>query len=367
MARIYKRGQAWYIDIRVKGQRYRKKVGTSKKIAELALKDAEVKAVKDEFGFTKNDIGVAKLIERFLEYSGANHSPATTVRYASTLAAFEAFLKEKYPNKRLLSQMTPEIVEQYKIWRKNAWVNPNGTPVESENDIKGYTRRGARSLTINFELKVLTTLFNVAIDWGYLKENPTRKVKRLKLTDSKQARFLSEKECQRLLAACPCDLYPIYFTFLNTGMRKSELEHLEWTDIDFRRRKIKIQRKDFWQPKSTPREIPMNDRMYELLKAHREDNQQGLKSKFVFPHTDGGKIKTKLRERLIQIADKAKIKDLTKLHTLRHTFASHLVMKGVDLPTVKKLMGHSDIQTTMIYAHLAPDHLADAVNKLGFR
>ncbi|MCK5127302.1 MAG: tyrosine-type recombinase/integrase [candidate division Zixibacteria bacterium] len=68
----------------------------------------------------------------------------------------------------------------------------------------------------------------------------------------------------------------------------------------------------------------------------------------------------------MNIAEKAGIKNLTKLHTLRHTFASHLVMKGVDLPTVVKLMGHSDIQTTMIYAHLAPDHLADAVEKLSF-
>ena len=68
----------------------------------------------------------------------------------------------------------------------------------------------------------------------------------------------------------------------------------------------------------------------------------------------------------MQIANKAEIKDLTRIHTLRHTFASHLVMNGVDLPTVKNLMGHSDIQTTMIYAHLAPDHLADAVDKLKF-
>lgn len=71
-------------------------------------------------------------------------------------------------------------------------------------------------------------------------------------------------------------------------MYKAELENLEWDDIDFTRRKIKIR--------------------------------------------------------------------------LSHTIASHLVMKGVDLPTVKKLMGHSDIQTNMIYAYLAPDHLADAID-----
>ena len=110
----------------------------------------------------------------------------------------------------------------------------------------------------------------------------------------------------------------------------------------------------------------MNDPMYELLKTHREENQQGMKSKFVFSHRDGGKIKTNLHKKLIQIAEKAKIKDLTRIYTLRHTLAGHLVISGVGLPTVKKLMGHSDIQTTMIYAHLAPDHLADAVNKLSF-
>ena len=98
-------------------------------------------------------------------------------------------------------------------------------------------------------------------------------------------------------------------------------------------------------------------RLYNQTPKNRRDG-------FVFCEKNGSQLKTKLRERLIRIAKQAGIEDLTKLHTLRHTFASHLVMKGVDLPTVQKLMGHSDIQTTMIYAHLAPDHLADAVNKL---
>ena len=366
MARIYKRGLTWYIDIRVKGTRFRRRVGTSKKIAELALKDAEVKAARDQFGFTKNDIFFDKLIERFLEYSRANHASGTTRRFKCVLGHFQDFLKEKYPRITHLSQIGPEVVERYKIFRKEAWVNPNGHLVTSEEDVKDYTRKGARSQTINFELKVLTNIFNTAINWGYLKDNPTRKVKRMKVNDAKPVRFLSRKDCIKLLAACPADLYPIYFTFLNTGMRRSELEHLELTDIDFSRNKVKIQIKEFWKPKSIEREIPMNDQLRDLLKAHREKNQQGLRSDFVFPHRDGGKTRINLRDKLIKIADKAGVEGLTKLHTLRHTFASHLVMAGVDLPTVMKLMGHSDIQTTMIYAHLAADHLADAVNKLSF-
>lgn len=366
MGIIYKRGKVWYLDIRVSGRRVRKRVGSSKRIAELALQDAEVKAARDEFGFTRNDITLDKFFEQFLDYSRTNHQPSTMNRYRAVIDHFKQFLKEN-TNAVCISQVSTEVVDRYKVFRKDAWTNPNGSPVESDEDVKDYTRKGARAHTINFEIGTLKTIFNLAIKWGYLKENPTNEVKKLKVNDSKSVRFLTEDECKRFLDACPADLYPIYFTFLNTGMRKAELENLEWADIDFKRRKIRIRRKDFWQPKTGERDIPINSQLLELLKDLKQVNDKKLKSNFVFPDKKGSLIKTKLREKLIQIAQKAGIENLTKVHTLRHTFASHLVMKGVDLPTVKKLMGHSDIETTMIYAHLAPDHLANAVTKLPFK
>jgi integrase len=366
MGRIYKRGRIWYVDVYASGRRIRKRVGTSKKIAQLALQDAEVKVARNEFGFAQKDIAIDEFLDRFLEHSRANHRERTTNRYRAVIEHFQAFLKIKYPTVGFLSQVTTEVIDRYKVTRKEALVNPNGSDVQSEDDIKAYTRKGARAHTINFEVSVLRTVFNIAVKWGYLRDNPTKGVKKLKVDDSKPVRFLSVEECQRLLEACPEDLYPIYFTFLNSGMRKAELENLEWDDIDFKRRKIKIRRKVFWQPKTGEREIPVNQALAKLLKDLKQSNDKGLKSDFVFPHKDGSLIRTKLREKLIDIAEKAKIKDLTKIHTLRHTFASHLVMSGVDLPTIKKLMGHSDIQTTMIYAHLAPDHLAEAVDRLVF-
>jgi site-specific recombinase XerD len=365
MGSIYKRGNVWYVDVRARGKRIRKRVGPSKKIAELALKDAEVKIARDEFGFANNDIPIDKFLERFLGYSMTNNSPATFVRYRSVLDNFKRFLKLQ-PKLAFLSQITAKEIDDYKMFRKGEWVNPNGDRVDSDEDVTGFTRKGAKAYTINFEIKTLNFLFNLAIKWGYLKDNPTREITRLKVNDAKAPRFLTIDECRRLLENSPTHLREIFYVFLNTGMRKSELENLEWADIDFNRRKIKIQRKDFWKPKTGEREIPMNQGTYDLLRSLRLRNDKGLKSNFVFPHRDGGRIKEKLRLGLLKAAEKAEIKDLTKLHSLRHTYASHLVMKGVDLPTVQRLMGHSNIQTTMVYSHLAPDHLADAVERLQF-
>ncbi len=366
MGNIYKRGRVWYLDVRVNGQRVRKRVGSSKKVALLALQDAEVKTARDEFGFAKNDIGVPRFFELFLDYSRTNHRTPTTNRYRAVIDHFQSFLATNCSEIAFLSQITPETIDRYKVWRKDAWVNPNGDQIESQKDIKAHTRKGARAHTINFEVGTLRTIFNLAIKWDYLKENPTKGVKKLKVEDSKRPRFLTADECQRLLEACPTDLYPIYFTFLNTGMRKAELENLQWTDIDLKRNRISIRQKDFWQPKTGERDIPINTPLKDLLSRLKPSSRQDTKNNFVFSSKDGGKIKTKLREKLIRIAKQAGIQDLTRLHTLRHTFASHLVMNGVDLPTIKKLMGHSDIETTMIYAHLAPDHLSDAVDKLRF-
>ena len=92
MGNIYKRGRIWYLDVRAGGRRIRKRIGTSKKIAELALKDAEVKIARDEFGFAQNDISVEKFLEKFLEYSEANHSPSTSNRYRAVIDHKDRFL-----------------------------------------------------------------------------------------------------------------------------------------------------------------------------------------------------------------------------------------------------------------------------------
>jgi len=365
MGSIYKRGNVWYVDVRARGRRIRKRVGRSKKIAELALKDAEIKIARDEFGFAKNDIAIDRFFNLFLEYSAAHNRRTTTERYRVVVDHFQQFLQAQ-PKLSFLSQVTAEMIDRYKVFRKSSWVNGNGHSVDSDGDVTPNTRKGARAHTINFEIDALRLMFNIAIKWDYLKENPTRGAIKLKVDDAKPPRYLTSDECKRLLKASPTDLYPVYFTLLHTGMRKGEVEYLQWKDVDFNRDRIRIRRKENWIPKSGERDVPMTDGLATLLIKLKKKSGRVNDSDYVFCLIESGHSRNRLRTELIKIAQRAGIDDLTKVHTLRHTFASHLMMSGVDLPTVQKLMGHSDIQTTMIYAHLAPDHLADAVNKLPY-
>ena len=341
MATLRKRNGVYFVDYRVKGKRVRKSVGKSKKIAELALKDIELKIARDELDLIPKDYTLEKLFTEYLTYSKTNHAPTSYKRYRAILDNFKRFLNS-IPCISKISQLTPKTFEDFKTFRK---------------------KESAANKTINIELQTLRCMFNLSIKWGYTKENPTRNVSTLKIDKKQTPRFLSKEECNTLLENCGDKLYPIFFTFLYTGMRKGELENLEWSDIDFERRKIKIRVKDSWRPKSSEREIPINNELMGVLVAHKKKNKQGT---YVFNNKGKQILPNSLRKKLINVAQKCGVENLTKLHTLRHTFASHLVMKGVDLPTVKKLMGHADIETTMIYSHLADKHIDNAIEKLKF-
>ena len=109
MGRIYRRGRVWYIDVYASGRRIRRRVGTSKKIAQLALQDAEVKVARNECGFAQKDIAVDEFLGRFLEHSKANHRERTTNRYRAVIDHSRVFLKIKFPTVGFLSQVTTEV------------------------------------------------------------------------------------------------------------------------------------------------------------------------------------------------------------------------------------------------------------------
>lgn len=328
----------------VKGIRFRKCVGPDKKTAELAAKDIEIKVHKGQLDFLPKDSDLQKLFTEFLEYCKTNNrSPATIKRYTAVIDNFKEYLV-KHPHITKLSQVDVKLIEDYKTFRKS----------------KG---QDASDTTVNIEITVLKSIWNMAMQSGYTNANPFKNVKSIKVTE-KFERFLTFQESDKLLENTDEWLYPIFYTFLKTGMRKQELMNLEWSDVDFERRKIKIRVKVDWTPKTSEREIPMTDGLKGVLLNLKKKAIGNL----VFHDGDGQMIAiNRLRIELKKVTKKAGFPDVTKLHTLRHSFASHCAMKGINMPTLQQFMGHTDIATTMIYAKLSPDHLSDEINKLDYK
>ena len=134
-------------------------------------------------------------------------------------------------------------------------------------------------------------------------------------------------------------------------MRRGELFKLQWKDIDFRNQLVRVAD----SKNGESREIPMNRTLEDTLRGI----PRRLDLVFIFPGKTGRGI-TDIKKRFKKTREAAQIEDF-RFHDLRLTFASHLVMGGVDLATMKELLGHKRIEMTLRYAHLAPEHKRAAV------
>jgi integrase len=209
-------------------------------------------------------------------------------------------------------------------------------------------------------------MLKMAIRWGYIDRNAASNVERMKVPRN-PARFLNQGEIRRLIEASKDSyIHPFIVTAIHTGMRKSELLNLKWSDIDFGRRVVTIQSKSDWHTKNyKARTVQLTPMLYEVLGDHRRlQLQLGFGSEYVFTY-QGKRIKYGIEDSFKTVLRKAGLKDVT-LHTLRHTFASQLVMACVPLRDVQELMGHQSFETTLRYAHLSEDHSKRQVLKLPF-
>jgi integrase len=176
--------------------------------------------------------------------------------------------------------------------------------------------------------------------------------------------FLDFDEALRLLAKAEDEWRTMILTGMRTGMRLGELIALEWDDVDLVAARVTVRRNWVWghfgTPKSgKPREIPLGDEVLAALKAHRH-----LRGRFVFCDREGHHLTdTEVRHPLWRACKRAGLRKIT-WHVLRHTFASHLVMRGAPIKAIQELLGHSTILMTMRYAHLAPEVARDAVRLL---
>jgi len=228
--------------------------------------------------------------------------------------------------------------------------------------------------TVNKVLKYIKAMFNRALDWNYLTVNPAQRVKSFKVPKSNLPHCLTIKEIKELLEKCPSWFYPIIYTFLATGMRRGELIHLRWCDIDMPNHLININNQDTFHTKNfLPRTIGLKQKLYETFQNIQSKNNEKFKEEnknpedqFIFISSEGLPYTSSvLQKTWMKVRKELGIN--YRLHDFRHTFCSYLILRGVDIKTVQMLMGHSDVRTTMqIYSHVQTVHLQKAVEKLPY-
>jgi integrase len=200
-------------------------------------------------------------------------------------------------------------------------------------------------------------MFTKAVDWNMVEEDVLKRVRKVKLLEenNKRLRYLSKEEGQALVQECVSHLKPLVITALNTGMRKSEILFLKWENVDLRHGFILLS----VTKNGERREIPINATLRDTLTGI----QRRLDVPWVFHDPLTGKPYGDIKNSFNGARRRAGIKDF-HFHDLRHTFASHLVMAGIDLTTVSRLLGHKDLTMTLRYSHLSPLHMSKAVDIL---
>jgi integrase len=230
--------------------------------------------------------------------------------------------------------------------------------------------------TINRHVSILKHMFTKAVEWDMVEDETLKRIRRAKLLEenNRRLRFLSTEECGTLLNACDKHLKPIVIMAMNTGMRKGEILSLKWDNVDLNSGFILL---DSGMTKNGERrEIPINatlrTTLQELFKG-TSDRPRRIDVTNVFYRVvyddptekakSTGKAFVNVQKSFSAACRRAKLKDF-RFHDLRHTFASQLVMAGIDITTVKELLGHKTLTMTLRYAHLAPSHKVKAVDIL---
>jgi len=217
---------------------------------------------------------------------------------------------------------------------------------------------GGRSVaTVNRYLATLKAAYLLGIENEKIASNPFRKVK-LQKENNRRVRYLTEDEEGRLFAVLPGEHHPLVLLALHTGLRKTEQLSLKWQDVNFRQKVITVRD----SKAGRARHVPMNQVVIDTLQRL----PRLINNVYVFYGALEGERLKDLPKGWEECLGKAGIADF-HWHDLRHTFASRLVMKGIDLYTVKELLGHQSIEMTQRYAHLAPGHLHKAVEVLSRR
>jgi integrase len=338
--------EAWCIDVRVAGKDGRqRRVQRISPIQNRRAAERLEHEIREELLNRDDEQGApaamavpqfAAFAERFMStYVLTNNKPSENSSKESIL---RVHLLPEFGDARL-DQIGPSEIEAYKAKKLMA----------------NLSRK-----SVNNHLTVLRKLLSTAVEWRVLASIP--QIKWLK-TPPAEFDFLTYDEVDRLVAAAVGEWRTLITVAARTGLRQGELRALRWQDVDLDGGRI-IVRRSVW------REIvvsPKNGRTREIAlsrKAAVALSQHPRRGDCVFSTADGSMLsKGAMRWPLWNACDRAGLRRIG-WHCLRHTFASHLVMRGAPIKAVQELLGHSTIEMTMRYAHLSPDARREVVQLL---
>lgn len=251
-----------------------------------------------------------------------------------------------------------------------------------------WMQTGNKPSTVNRKMGSISGVFSRAVEWEYITTHPVAKLKQLKVDSIGVVRYLSDDEDKRLRSALDArqdemrreresankwradrdqeqkpsllDLHftdhlkPMVIVSLKTGMRRGELFNLKWSSVNFDTKTITVTGDT--AKTSETRHIQMNTEVVTTLK---EWKKQSTSDHYVFANREGDRFED-VKSAWLKLLKRAQVIGF-RWHDMRHDFASKLVMAGVPLNTVRDLLGHGDLKTTLCYAHLAPGTKAAAV------
>lgn len=327
MAFYYKRGKYFWVSFTEGGKRLRKSLKTDdgKKITDEKTAKYFTNVIENTVSRGQSPIPIhnalmSKVLEEYKQYSTGIKALKTVNNEYGTL---DFFIKKTGIG--FIGQINEKKIRDYLDGR-----------IE-KNEIN--------HITANNYIKYLNTFLNFAVRRNYLSQNPLAGIKHYKVDHETIPRFLSLEETERLIKSAEGEtLYPVVMIAIYTGMRLGEIRRLVWDDIKMNKEIVLVKKSKSGRARS----IPIHSNLKKIL------------TESIFPLNFTNHLRVFKRIRRI-----AKLTDID-WKTTRHTFASHLVMEGVDIVTVAKLLGHSKISTTMIYAHLSQDHMKDSIKRLVF-
>lgn len=322
MNHLYRRGKSWVACVQVNGRRIRRSFPTRTE-AEACARDLKLLGRSQRWGDIPKDVSFHFFETRYMEYSKTDKDPQTHYRDRHAFA----MLKSIYPITRL-KQLTPELMDALK----------------GKLLAKGYHKPA-----INRCLTALKAAMRKAETWKYIAPQDWRSVGSLK-TPQGRLLFYSLEDLAKLKAKCRGHWLTGFMLGYEAGLRPMEKLALETRDINWQLHKLHVHN----SKGGKSRWIPLTERLERYLRSIP------MGKTFVLGDDKPNKdVWSAYWRKLIK---KAHLKGSE--YTLRHTFASHLVMQGVPLIKVRDLMGHNSIKTTEIYAHLSPESLEAGIQKL---